>query len=54
MSDNMTRVTITLPLPMDVRRTITRLINAAYPEMLIEGNRNSMTFLIPEGAKAKA
>jgi len=52
-TDDMTKIQVSLPLPMDVAGTVMRVIGAAYPTALIEGNGRSMTFLIPEKARPR-
>ncbi|KRE79970.1 hypothetical protein [Arthrobacter sp. Soil763] len=53
MTDQMTKIKIHLPLPMDVAGTLMRIIGASYPEALMEGNSGTMTFLIPEKARPR-
>jgi hypothetical protein len=52
-TDEMTRIQVALPLPMDVAGTVMRLIGTAYPQALMEGNGRNMTFLIPEKARPR-
>ncbi|MDJ0319778.1 hypothetical protein [Pseudarthrobacter sp. PS3-L1] len=53
MSEEMTRIQIALPLPMDVAATVMSLIGTAYPDALMEGKGHNMTFLIPDGSRPR-
>lgn len=53
MTDQMTKIKIHLPLPMDVAGTLMRIIGTSYPEALMEGNSGTMTFLIPERSRPR-
>lgn len=51
-SENTHRVTVSLPLPLEIAGVLMKLIGTAWPGARIATNGDGMTFLIPKGVEA--